>query len=97
MIFINGIFILLFLIISAWLLSKFFFRAAANLKEKERKENNYRQDLLNAVSEIRDSLITNDEDPLIYTDMLLNANKEWIQKQEIQGAIEKELGVNMNI
>lgn len=91
----SGIFFLLFFIIIVRLLSKFFFRAARHLEEKERKEDQYRRDLLDAISGLKDNEAS-DEVP-IYTEMLLNANKELIQKEKVRDAIENELGVDMDI
>src|SRR4030066_709886 len=77
-------------------LSKFFFRTARHLEEKDIKERYLKQELLTAVGQIRDSTAREEEPVIDPRERLLNAHRELINKQQLNYAMEKELGIRTN-
>ncbi len=90
-----GIILFLFLIIVCNKLSRFFFDTADYVSERKRDKEYYENKLLEALLDIRDSVVP-EVIPENNVKRLLNANKEIIEKAKLNEAIEKELLIEMH-
>jgi hypothetical protein len=76
-------------------LSRRFYQLAQASEKKQAEERFYRDTLLASVQSIDQSLRPEAPVEVDPVESLLEANRELMEKQKVQDAIEKELGVEM--
>lgn len=76
-------------------LSRFFFRTAAYLDEREQYKRYHEGIIRDALIDMREAVIPKEEDAEDYTQRLVQANKEIIMKKKTREAIANELNIEM--
>lgn len=88
-----GLFSLLLFILACKWLSKFFFRIGKHLEEKEKYNRYHDRIIRESLTDIRDSLVTPEDNGLNEVERLLQANQKITEKKDFKNAMEKELGI----
>jgi len=76
-------------------LSGYFIRTALHLKEQQDSKEYHEACIREALADIREAVAVPKVEAINYKDRLLRANQELVRKNELNTAIEKELGIEI--